>query len=56
VGRPKVTAGIDKTDEPTMRVSTCACAIVKTALLPALFDSEEEDKTWSLADLCLLAA
>ncbi|KKY35465.1 putative integral membrane family protein [Diaporthe ampelina] len=37
-------------------VFTCACAIVKTALLPALFDHEEDDKTWSLADLCLWAA
>lgn len=36
-------------------VSTCACAIVKTALLPALFNTAEEDKTWSLAQLCLWA-
>lgn len=35
--------------------STCVCAIVKTALLPALFDDKEEDKTWSLAQLCLWA-
>lgn len=35
--------------------STCACAIVKTALLPALFDTAEDDKTWSLAQLCLWA-
>ncbi|ROV93379.1 hypothetical protein VMCG_08403 [Cytospora schulzeri] len=36
-------------------IFTCACAVVKTALLPALFDDTEEDKTWSLAQLCLWA-
>ncbi|KAF1949508.1 hypothetical protein CC80DRAFT_555232 [Byssothecium circinans] len=36
-------------------VFTCAIAIAKTALLPALFDHEEKDKTWSLAQLCFWA-
>jgi hypothetical protein len=35
--------------------STCIIAIVKTALLPALFDHEEKDKTWSMAQLCFWA-
>ncbi|KAF2650087.1 hypothetical protein K491DRAFT_683314 [Lophiostoma macrostomum CBS 122681] len=36
-------------------VFTCAIAVVKTALLPALFDHQNEDKTWSLAQLCFWA-
>ncbi|KAJ4394815.1 hypothetical protein N0V93_004035 [Gnomoniopsis smithogilvyi] len=36
-------------------VFTCACAVVKTALLPALFDHTNTDKTMSLAQLCLWA-
>ena len=35
-------------------VFTCVCAVVKTALLPALF-STNPDKTWNLAQLCLWA-
>ncbi|PVH91880.1 hypothetical protein DM02DRAFT_702580 [Periconia macrospinosa] len=36
-------------------VFTCAIAVVKTALLPALFDHHNKDKTWSLAQLCFWA-
>ncbi|KAF2113572.1 hypothetical protein BDV96DRAFT_601066 [Lophiotrema nucula] len=36
-------------------IFTCAIAIVKTALLPALFDHHNLDKTWSLAQLCFWA-
>ncbi|KAF2683120.1 hypothetical protein K458DRAFT_246137, partial [Lentithecium fluviatile CBS 122367] len=36
-------------------IFTCAIAVVKTALLPTLFDHRNPDKTWSLAQLCFWA-